>query len=117
MLTENLQDDARLDLGILIINALADLEAAHVRVLDAIAGGSLPRRPDRAERLPGVALQSQLEEQFPNLAAGIVPLMPALVRHGLAEDRLAHADDNAAWAVTLFGRGCLRYLQDSTSES
>ncbi|MGA4731926.1 hypothetical protein ACPB67_31275 [Micromonospora taraxaci] len=117
VLTENLQDDARLDLGILIVTALADLEAAHVRVLDAIVDGSLPSRPDGADQFPGVALQSQLEEQFPNLAVGIVPLMSALVRHGLAEDRLAHADDNAAWAVTPFGRSCLRYLQDSTSES
>ncbi len=37
VLTENIQDDARLDLGTLIVAALADLEAVHVRVLDAVA--------------------------------------------------------------------------------
>lgn len=111
VLSENLEDDAQLDLGILVVTALADLEAAHVRVLDAVMGSSLPPRPDGGEHMPGVVVQSQLERYFPNLSAGITPIMATLVRHGIAEDRLAHDDDNAAWGLTSFGRCCLAYLK------
>ncbi|MBQ0994694.1 hypothetical protein KBX08_32040 [Micromonospora sp. H61] len=110
VLTENLQDDAHLDLGVLVVAALADLEAAHVRVLDAMVNGPLPPRPEGTTDKPGVALQSQLGEQFPHLAAGVVPIMATLVRHGLADNRVARDDGNAAWAVTPFGCHCLEYL-------
>ncbi|MET7969108.1 hypothetical protein [Micromonospora sp. NPDC005305] len=48
VLTENLQDDAQLDLGVLAVAALADLEAPHVRVLNAVVNGPLPPRLEGA---------------------------------------------------------------------
>ncbi|MEU9827946.1 hypothetical protein [Micromonospora chersina] len=117
VLAENLEDDAQLDLGILIVGALADLEPAHVRVLHAVLEASLPPRPDGSEHVPGVVIQSQLEEGLPHLAAGIRPIMATLVRHGIAEDALAHDQHNAAWRITPFGRHCLTYLQDNGPEA
>ena len=67
--------------------------------------------------MPGVVIQSQLEEGFPHLAAGIRPIMATLVRHGMAEDALAHDQNNAAWRITPFGRHCLTYLQDKVPEA
>jgi hypothetical protein len=110
ILVENLSDEARLDVGQVIEAALADLEAMHVRVLHAIDRQDLPRRVDNLEHVPGVALQSQLEAYFPNLAIGILPIMATLERHKLVNEALAHADDDYAWRITSFGRRCLTYL-------
>ena len=110
VLVENLHDEARLDIGEVTIAALADLEATHVRVLHAIEGQDLPRRPDGLDHVPGVAIQAQLEAYFPNLAPGILPIMAALERHKIVEETMAFDQDNLSWRVTSFGRRCLAYL-------
>lgn len=115
VLAENLRDDARLDISVLIVAALADLEAMHVRVLNSIEGQDLPRRPDDRDHILGVVIQSQLEEHFPNLASGVLPIMAALERHGLVVEGLAHAEDDHAWRVTAFGRYCLSYLREASN--
>lgn len=112
ILVENLRDDARLDIGAVIVAVLADLEATHVRVLHAIEREDLPRRVDDHEHMPGIALQSQLEAYFPNLAAGILPIMATLERHKLVTEGMAQAEDDYGWRVTSFGRRCLSYLGD-----
>lgn len=115
VLTENLRDDARLDIGILIVAALADLEAMHVRVLHSMEKQDLPRLPKGEHHRPGGAAQSQLEQHFPNLASGILPIVAALERHGLVTEGLAYDRDNRAWRVTAFGRHCLSYLGESSN--
>lgn len=115
VLVANLRDEAQLDISAVIVGTLADLEATHVRVLHAIDREDLPRRVDDLEHVPGVALQSQLEAYFPNLALGILPIMATLERHKLVKEAIAHADDDYAWRVTSFGRRCLTYLVDRPS--
>jgi hypothetical protein len=112
ILVENLRDDARLDISAVIVATLVDLETTHVRVLHAIEREDLPRRVDDRDHVPGVALQSQLEAYFPNLAIGILPIMATLERHKLVAEGVAQADDDYAWLVTSFGRRCLTYLVD-----
>ena len=56
---EKLHDGALLDVAVVIVTALADLEAPHVRVLDAIEGHDLPIRPDDRNHVPGIGIQSQ----------------------------------------------------------
>lgn len=116
VLSKNLADDAQLDLGNLAVNALADLEPVHVRVLHAFLGGMpLPQRDDVRPQ-PGDVTQSQLEQGFPHLVAGLTPIIATLVRHGLAEvSRANHAYDQT-WSITSFGRHCLAYLQDIEPE-
>jgi hypothetical protein len=113
VLVENLHDDARLDIGMVILAAWADLEAMHVRVFHAIEGQDLPRRPDGLDHVPGVATQSQLEEYFPNLATGILPIMAAFERHKIVKETMGYDEDDLAWRVTTFGRRCLSYLGDA----
>lgn len=110
VLVENLRDEARLDIGAVIVAALADLEAMHGRVLHAIEREDLPRRVDDHEHVPGIALQSQLEAHFPDLAPGILPIMATLERHKLVTEGTAQAEDDLAWRITSFGRRCLTYL-------
>lgn len=110
VLIENLRDEAQLDIGEVTVAALADLEARHVRVLHAIDREDLPRRPDGLEHVPGVATQSQLEEYFPNLATGILPIMAAFERHKIMKETMGYDEDDLAWRVTSFGRRCLTYL-------
>jgi hypothetical protein len=115
VLVENLRDDARLNIGAVIVAALADLEATHVRVLHAIDKEDLPPRPDDLDHVYGVAIQCQLEAYFPNLAPGILPIMATLERHALVGEGVAHDDENRAWYITSFGRHCLSYLGDAAS--
>jgi hypothetical protein len=112
VLAENLQDDARLDVGLLIVQAISDMAAAHVRVLHAVVRAELPTA-EGFELGPDVFAQSQLESRFPNLAPGILPILATLERHGLVSEGIGVAEGNRAWSVTEFGRRCLSYLEES----
>lgn len=86
------EDDARLDEEQLVVRALDDMEAPHIRVLDIIArhvpagrearpyvsGGTDEGAPTRSWT------RYQLNEVLPGLASGMHGLLGTLQRHGLA---------------------------------
>jgi hypothetical protein len=82
----------------LILNAVADLQQPHIRVLR--------RLHDQGTRYQGV-LDSELAKMFPNGVALMYPLLKTLERHGLAGPRPTKTDvtpDTAVeWAIWEFG--------------
>jgi hypothetical protein len=87
VLSEAVEDDAKLDLAWLVTDSLAEMEPAHVRVLRAMCLEPEPERglPDFAMSTPGWHLTA-LEARFPNLAGGIRPIMATFTRHAMAFD-------------------------------
>jgi hypothetical protein len=120
VLADGLRDDARLDVSWLIVQALADLESPHVRVLHLMATELCP--PDDWARdgmvsrdlrppKPGTWREKALQERLPQLGVGLLPVMATLDRHALVfGGALAAAADDRAWVLLDFGRECLRYL-------
>lgn len=85
-------DDARLDEEQLIVRALDDMEAPHIRVLDLIAK-HVPAGREARRWVPGGTdegaptrrwTRHQLNEVAPGLAPGMYGILGTLQRHGLA---------------------------------
>lgn len=128
-------DGTRVDSERLMIRALADLEPAHIQLLQLLKRSLGQRAPWTSQRLMDVFTIGSDGEEFPVLSVNVAELMPVLLRHGLAEEDanarwIAQADAlaefieaqertfpprNAAaiepeWVITQFGRRALRYL-------
>jgi hypothetical protein len=117
VLKENLVDDAKIDLGILIVAALGDLDTPHLRVLRAMVLDE-PIRLVSEEFAEGAWPLSGLRERFPSLAPGLPPIMATLERQGLVRGGgwAATAPDGGpddVWTAAEFGRICLDYLGSS----
>ncbi|MET8092101.1 hypothetical protein [Micromonospora sp. NPDC005220] len=118
VLAEGINDDAKLDLSLLIVAALTDLEAAHIRVLDAMVNTNSDAHiayPDvEGNRWPS----SILEGRFPGLRSGIAPIMATLERQGLATRGAPvenfRGNQATTWLATHFGWECLRYLTSTS---
>ncbi len=101
MLAEGITDDARIDSGILLADALRDIEAPHVKLLDHMA-----QRPSSDTRAWG---PEDLTEQLPALADGVAPLLASLQRTGCIH--AASGFGGGVWfTVTDFGRLFLMYV-------
>jgi hypothetical protein len=101
-----LEDDAQLEYGQLVVDALADLDAAHVRVLHAIVHDSAP----------GARYRSHLQAHLPDLARGVEPVAAVLERTGMITAALAADPDDPAWMSTPFGVDCLEFLEAGVDE-
>jgi len=122
VLRENIDDDAKLDLASLIVTALTDLEAPHIRVLHAMLDG--PRCPREAEDQypPGVWGLFGLRLRFPGLASGLSSIMATLERQAMVDGRGADGTDpwtgevDPVWRVAEFGRLCHGYLMKTDEQ-
>lgn len=110
LLSEAIIDDARLDVSTLIVQALAELEAPHIRVLHAMVHDAAPILPGPPVA-EGAWRMKALAVHLPHLRGGFLPLMRVLDRNGLAQEGLPAAEDDPAWRLTDFGRDCLAYLE------
>jgi hypothetical protein len=108
VLADGFQDDARIDIGQFVVEALRELEPAHVRVL------SLAEQTERPSSGIDIA---RVIESAPGLAEGMPAIRAALERTGC----IARADASdyggpvRLW-VTGLGRTCLSYLRDARPE-
>lgn len=115
VLADNINDVATLDLSTVIVAALADLEAPHIRILHAMININ-SRAPYQHDGLPDNSwLESGFEIHFPGLRSGLIPILATLDRWGLAArgpDVPGYADKKEpTWHPTSFGFVCLRYLE------
>jgi len=118
-LGDGLRDEAQLDTSWLVVQALADLESPHVRVLHLMATEQCPpaQRGDQ-ELGPGVWREKALRERLPGLRDGLLPIMATLDRQALVfGGGLAAAVDDRVWSLTDFGRKCLRYLTSAQNQA
>lgn len=104
-------DDARVDESTLIAGALGAFGHAHVQVLALLAEEdpqAVREGSTSAYALGHVAVRRR------HLAASVDALAAVLVAHGAVARDTSRWDriDAAHYAVTAFGRGCLRYLDD-----
>jgi hypothetical protein len=117
VLHSNIGNDDRLDVGIIIVAALADMESPHIQVLHAMVHDQ-PIRLTIEKFAEGAWPLSGLRVKFPSFAVGLLPIMSGLERHGLVDGKgwAAKAPDGRSdpvWKVTDFGRACLEYVDGS----
>lgn len=91
VLRNNLGDDDKLDLAIVIVAALEDLGPPHVQVLNAMVNDE-PIRLTSESFAEGAWPLSGLKVKFPAFAPGLPPIMAGLKRHGIV--------DGGGWAAT-----------------
>jgi hypothetical protein len=115
VVADNIHDDAKIDCSSLVLAALAQIEAPHIRVLHAMVHETPPDPPDGLKIADGAWCQSQLAAHLPGLRSGIVPVATMLVSTGMVEEGMAADDDNRAWFVTSFGIACLEHVETSQS--
>ncbi|WP_433384233.1 hypothetical protein ACQPZX_23440 [Actinoplanes sp. CA-142083] len=106
VVSENLRDDARLDISQMIVAALEQLESPHIRVLHVFVHESPADGPDCTWHCAG------LKERLPGLADGIMPLVATLFRLGMITESTESEKDRLAWEPTRFGVTCLNYLEE-----
>ncbi len=106
VLAEGIIDEARIDVCNLLAQALREIEAPHVRLLDHMA-----QRPSSDTRAWG---PEDLTEQLPALADGVAPLLASLQRAGCI--LAASGFGGGVWfVVTDFGRLLLTYVRRGDS--
>jgi hypothetical protein len=111
VVAENLHDDARLDLSLLVVSALEQLESPHIQLLDVLVNESpatMRKKTGSPERTWHCA---SLKVRLPGLADGIMPLIATLFRQGLITESTESEKDCLAWESTRFGVTCLNYLR------
>lgn len=122
VLAEAVEDDAKLDISALMTQTLADLEPPHIRVLKAMCTEASPTASGSGEFVPaGVWLFSTLEERFPTLSGGLLPILATLQRHALLNGRglaatRADGQPDPVWNATEYGKRVLSYLAASGAE-
>jgi hypothetical protein len=120
VLANVLEDDARLEYGQLVVDALAELDASHIRVLHAMVREDAPASGSAGSIAAGGWCRSQLQTHLPHLAKGVGPIASVLERTGMiTEGRAADPDDegeNLSWVLTPFGVDCLEFLEVDTHD-
>jgi hypothetical protein len=109
-------DRATVDQGILIVEALSQLEAAHFRVLAILRTEAPPHfdvegtpiEGEPAAELRRSWSEAQLAERDPGLAAAISPLVARLNTVGMLHDEGRGRLGNVVpmWTLNAFGRAC-----------
>ncbi len=109
-LANGLTAEERIDQERLVIAALSDMEAVHIKVLDFM---DQPNRY-RAHRSSSWQV-GELTAELPGLQAAFRPVLAVLERHylvKLVENWAAVEDkDRGDWILTSFGRVCLEHLR------
>jgi hypothetical protein len=103
VLAEGFQDAARLEVDKLVVRALRELDAPHIRVLDLMASTGANRK--------------QVPASLPELTDGLDAIFAALERAGCLASAMFPSDGPQPLVVTDFGRTCLMYLQKANSKS
>jgi len=119
VLSEAVEDDAKLDLSALMTRTLGDLEPPHIRVLRAMCKETSPLPASGESLAEGAWMLSTLEQRFPHLSGGLLPIMATLNRHALVHEGLAGGVEGAidpAWSATEYGVRLLAYLALSSTE-
>jgi hypothetical protein len=102
VLAEGFVDEARIHIATLLADALREIEAPHVTVLDHMA-----QRPPGDTRMWGL---EELEGKLPRLAEGMGPLLAALQRTGCILSGSGFGG-GVSFVVTNFGREFLTYVK------
>lgn len=117
------RDPARVDEANILIEALRQIEAPHLRVLAVLAepGPHLvpgratedgPRTPENMARIPTWRVEDILSVD-PGLRGAFDALIAKLYALGLVYDEgSGRLDYKPLWLLTPFGRGCVKYLGD-----
>ncbi|NYI81261.1 hypothetical protein [Nocardioides panzhihuensis] len=95
-------DDAKVDTATMLALAFGDLEVAHIRVLDYLAGEAGPHGPKRA-----VSVVDFLEAN-PGYGSSISAIVATLERHGIIRTD-GEPLKNLAWRVTHMDHAQLPY--------
>lgn len=104
MLELGLRDDAKLELASLYVDALADLEASHVRVLHELA----IRRTHSWVSNESTLHAQEIAKLFPGIAVGLDAITATLTRLGLAtawQDRWSSTDFGLEMYTWIRGEG------------
>jgi hypothetical protein len=104
VLADGFQDDARLDVDQLVVKALRELEAPHVRVLDVMAS-------------TGASDRAYVRESLPELSDGLDAIFAGLERAGCLAGAMFPSEGAQPLVVTEFGRTCLEFLRKADSDS
>lgn len=120
VLAEAVEDDAKIDMAMLVVRTLGDLESPHVRVLKVMTTEPAPITSELGEPIEaGTWLLSTLQDRLPHLSNGLIPLMAALEQHGLVHGHgiyAAHPKPDPAWSVTSYGANVVAYLSQSAAD-
>lgn len=115
------RDHAKVDEAIILIEALRQLEAPHLRLLAVLsepgphlipgrATGERPRTPENMARIPVWRVEDILT-QDPGLMGTFDALVARLNALGLVYDEgSGRLDYEPLWFLTLLGRECVQYL-------
>ncbi len=87
------KDDALVDPELLVIAALTDMEAPHIKVLRTMAAAA-SRRNINGRRTHASHPLRALEFELPEVAAVMSPVLATLLRHGLVSEE---SEDLRAW--------------------
>lgn len=111
VLTDNLTDDARLDMAALTIAGLAELDPPHIKVLHTLVHHTSPDVRLNAHDDPGWTCVA-LKDRLPGLAEGIMPIIGTLTRAGMVTEADSSTNQRLAWVPTRYGVTCVNYLSD-----
>lgn len=108
-------DGDTIDHALLLANALHDLEAPHVRVLDRIARHGNQPQPDPAPNTGSSGLtRDRLSIDMPDDRAVLEPVLAVLRLHGLISEWMpgtwASLEGQGRYVVSLLGAECLQLL-------
>jgi hypothetical protein len=120
VLADGLQDDARLDMNQLVLAAVRELDAPHLRVLDTM-GTVLRNDTDRKRDLDAWSPWLLEVHGHKGLAEGLVPILVTLertacVRQAAPENWEELSTGERSWMITPFGTRCLDFIR-RTGES
>jgi hypothetical protein len=123
----SVRDSAKVDEAMILVEALRQLEAPHLRLLTVLSGpgphlvpgpgtGDRPRMPENMARIPTWRVQDILTED-PGLSGAFDALITRLYALGLAYDEGGgRLDYQPLWLLTQLGRSCVQYLGERGSD-
>jgi hypothetical protein len=120
------RDSAKVDEAIILIEAIRQLEAPHLRLLAVLskpgphlvpgrATGDRPRTPENMARIPTWRVEDVLTED-PDLSGAFDALIARLSALGLVYDEgSGPLDYQPLWFLTSLGQACVQYLGERGS--
>jgi hypothetical protein len=123
VLADGLNDGGSVDEALVIAAALADVEAAHVYVLQYIAETALPPEEFRRANHPDPRgwEASQIQQALPEVTQVLDGLLAVLSGHGLISDQGGVTYPGnigpSVWRVTTLGQRCLLLFGADMSDS
>jgi hypothetical protein len=106
-----LRDDAKVDESVVLIAALSQLEAVHIRVLAVVAQFN-PFAKWTANLFKGALNRDKIAKQLPELTPILDGLLAKLQAVGLVYQDMAGEFGRGEWMITQFGAGAVGFLAD-----